>query len=113
MIRFALAASLSCKCQLTLECCPGQALHVVQGLEQQCEAEFVDEKRRQLLLHTLNSAACHKKLKELGEAIGLCDKVLALESGNVKALYIRAACSRLRGDFDDAHRDLKRLLVRA
>ena len=84
---------------------------MLDSLQQKCEAEFRDEYRRLLLVHTLNSAACKRKTKEYSEAISLCSKVLQMESGNVKALVIRGNCYRLRGDFDDAHRDYKQLLV--
>src|SRR5688572_27202810 len=38
-------------------------------------------------------------------------QVLQVETNNAKALFLRAAAYRLKGDYEDAHRDYKKLLV--
>ncbi|XP_020083595.1 peptidyl-prolyl cis-trans isomerase FKBP62-like isoform X2 [Ananas comosus] len=58
----------------------------------------------------LNHAACCLKLREFQETIGLCSKVLYIESCNVKALYRRAQAYIEYSDLDLAKLDIQKAL---
>ncbi|KAL6843501.1 hypothetical protein ACP4OV_026563 [Aristida adscensionis] len=58
----------------------------------------------------LNHAACCLKLKDFGQAINLCSKVLEIESCNVKALYRRAQAYVESYDLELAKTDVLKAL---
>ncbi|KAI9568341.1 hypothetical protein HD554DRAFT_2172422 [Boletus coccyginus] len=59
----------------------------------------------------LNRAAAYLKLGKSGDAERDCTKVLALNSGNVKALFRRAQARRAIGNLDGARADLDKALA--
>eukprot|EP00931_Biecheleriopsis_adriatica_P023612 TRINITY_DN14877_c0_g1_i2.p2 TRINITY_DN14877_c0_g1~~TRINITY_DN14877_c0_g1_i2.p2 ORF type:complete len:101 (-),score=33.60 TRINITY_DN14877_c0_g1_i2:19-321(-) len=58
----------------------------------------------------LNSLACFLKMEEFVKARDMANEFLREYPGNAKALYRRASAALSLGDFDDALRDLRRVL---
>jgi tetratricopeptide (TPR) repeat protein len=57
-----------------------------------------------------NAAVIFLKLSQYQDAQDMCDKVLALEPNDTKALFRRAQSYVARGEFDNAVADLKAAL---
>mmetsp|Transcript_17673 Transcript_17673/g.29056 ORF Transcript_17673/g.29056 Transcript_17673/m.29056 type:complete len:177 (-) Transcript_17673:1105-1635(-) len=62
------------------------------------------------LLHFINVAACHLKLSNWEKAESYCTKALKVDEDNVKALFRRGRARIELADFEDAERDLKRVV---
>lgn len=58
----------------------------------------------------LNLAAANLKLKDSGKVIQHCDKVLEIDSQNVKALYRRAQAHMAKEDFIESEQDIKQAI---
>jgi len=58
----------------------------------------------------LNLAACYVKLKDGEKAFKFAEKAVAADQKNPKAFFRRGQAWQLKGDFDNAEKDLKKAL---
>lgn len=91
-----------------------QTLRIVESraLEDALEAEA--DALRVLSLRTsafLNLAATDVALGALQDAVRWCDKALALDEGNAKALFRRSQAFAALGEFGEARADLTRVVA--
>ncbi|KAL1496800.1 hypothetical protein AB1Y20_014386 [Prymnesium parvum] len=80
------------------------------NLRETLSDDWVGEARKLKLACWLNEAMCELRLENWTRAIASCDKVLALESANVKALFRRGSAHMGNQDFQAARKDLSTAL---
>ena len=74
------------------------------------DKEYKEKTEALLVAAYSNQALCHIKLTNGKQALEACDKVLELDSKNVKALFRKGQAAELNQDFEDAITYYKDLL---
>jgi FK506-binding protein 4/5 len=90
--------------------CYSRGLSAVEYGEELKQGEVAHEvKKIKVTLHS-NVALCEYKQAKYGEVVISCNKALELEPQNVKCLFRRAQAHFARQSYEDARRDLQRVL---